>query len=63
MDKKISHKDKATKKKSSSVKTDTSDLPPHMILGMPALSPTMVWKIPSFLYAGPYFSTVSIFDL
>lgn len=31
-----------TAEEANSVKINTSDLPPHMVLDMPALSPTMV---------------------
>jgi pyruvate dehydrogenase E2 component (dihydrolipoamide acetyltransferase) len=43
-EKKPTHQDVADEdsKPESTSTIDTSDLPPHIILGMPALSPTMV---------------------
>jgi pyruvate dehydrogenase E2 component (dihydrolipoamide acetyltransferase) len=39
----VKHKDKVQEK--NSIKTSTSELPPHVVLDMPALSPTIVRKI------------------
>jgi pyruvate dehydrogenase E2 component (dihydrolipoamide acetyltransferase) len=39
----VKHKDKVQEK--NSIKTSTSELPPHVVLDMPALSPTIARKI------------------